>query len=244
MSTADKEPCFLKHNKGIVDKALGISIHGKDSLKLGRNNKKSFFEKDLSHRSKHEYSEAQKQNFIEIKKAVNTKQGQYRNLGDIVDNYTNITKDNENCATCVIVHELRLRGFDVVAKSFSQDKEGIMSKLSENPKIVQVNNKGKIPEYTLIKGSSEKEIIKRIENSTSGIGSRYHLSWDESKEFGHIVTIERTKNGLVIYDPQQNDFLSINEIIQRMYKNTPLQLLRVDNLLFRVEFMNKLAFFK
>lgn len=29
-----------------------------------------------------------------------------------------------------------------------------------------------------------------------------------------------------------------------MYKNTPLQLLRVDNLLFRVEFMNKLAFFK
>lgn len=24
MSKADKEPCFLKHNKGIVEKALGI----------------------------------------------------------------------------------------------------------------------------------------------------------------------------------------------------------------------------
>lgn len=72
-------------------------------------------------------------------------------------------------------------------------------------------------------------------------GSRYHLGWDNKMGRGHIITAVRTKEGLIIYDPQKNEYFSLSEIIQEMHPESKLELLRVDRLLVNSNSLNKLT---
>ncbi|WP_297123515.1 hypothetical protein [uncultured Porphyromonas sp.] len=83
--------------------------------------------------------------------------------------------------------------------------------------------------------------MKAIEKQTQPIGSRYHIGWDISKELGHVVTAERTANGLVIYDPQKNAFLSLEEVVSDMMSGSKIQLLRVDRLLLRSDLLASIS---
>ena len=93
---------------------------------------------------------------------------------------------------------------------------------------------------TELKGS-EWEITQKIEKATQVIGSRYHLGWNTSIDEGHIITAVRTKDGLILYCPQRNEYWSLSEIIQEMSPGTKLELLRVDRLLVNTELLNSLT---
>ena len=152
----------------------------------------------------------------------------------------NVYKNDENCAVCVVAHELRLRGFDITALPYD-DTEGSMSRLlSENTRSIWLTAKGKQPEFTLI-GGSEDEIIAKIDRQTQPIGSRYHLGWDNKYGGGHIVTAERTDKGLFFYDAQRDTYLFLNEILTDMGELTKLQLLRVDRLLVNARLLQSLT---
>ena len=104
-------------------------------------------------------------------------------------------------------------------------------------------SKGEEPEFTKIKGSKD-EMIKKIEQATKPIGSRYHLGYDENKFFGHIITAERTENGLKLYDPQNNEIQDLNDIIMKIMDNSSIELLRVDRLLLNTNLLNDIAILK
>ena len=91
------------------------------------------------------------------------------------------------------------------------------------------------------KNSLIEDAIAKIEKQTQVIGSRYHLGWDMSEDLGHIITVERTKKGLVFYDPQQDNFFSLGEIISGMLEGSKLQLLRVDKLLINSQLLKSLT---
>ena len=150
----------------------------------------------------------------------------------------NVYKDGDNCTACVLAHELRLRGYDITALPFN-DKT--FAALSDDTRLAWLTAKGNTPEFTAQIGGAEKDIIAKIEKQTQVIGSRYHLGWDMSEDLGHIITVERTKKGLVFYDPQQDNFFSLGEIISGMLEGSKLQLLRVDKLLINPKLLKSLT---
>ena len=150
----------------------------------------------------------------------------------------NIMRDKDNCAACVMTHELRLRGFDITDLPYGNPTS---ISLSNDTREIWLTAKGKMPQWTAEIGGSEREIIAKIEKATQGIGSRYHLGWDAKTGEGHIITIVRTKDRLILYDPQRDEFWSLADIIKEMKEGTKLQLLRVDRLLVRPELLNALA---
>ncbi len=148
--------------------------------------------------------------------------------------------DKDNCAVCVLVHELRLRGYDITALPYNADDESFTS-LSGNTRSIWLTKKGKMPDFTSKIGGSEREIESKIEKATQSIGSRYHLGWDNKTGEGHVITAVRTKMGLLMYDPQKNEYYALAEIIQEMKPGSKLELLRVDRLLVRPELLNSLT---
>ena len=98
-----------------------------------------------------------------------------------------------------------------------------------------------MPEFTSKIGGEEREIALKMEKATQGIGSRYHLGWDNKSGEGHIITAVRTKDGLILYDPQKNEYFSLAEIIQEMQEGSKIELLRVDRLLVKSELLDTLT---
>ena len=142
----------------------------------------------------------------------------------------NQSNDKDNCAACVLAHELRLRGYDITALPYGGDK---FASLSKDTKLIWMTKKGKEPSWSANAGGTEKEIISKIEKATKVIGSRYHLGWDITEDYGHIITVVRTKERLIYYGPQRNEYCNLSDIIKEMQQDSKIQLLRVDNLLVR-----------
>ena len=53
--------------------------------------------------------------------------------------------------------------------------------------------------------------------------------------------LKQLKLGLLMYDPQKNEYYALAEIIQEMKPGSKLELLRVDRLLVRPELLNSLT---
>jgi hypothetical protein len=192
------------------------------------------------HQELHEYSPEQEKNFIDITNATGYKRGLPMSFDDADHGKANIYNDKDNCAVCVLVHEMRLRGYDISSLPYN-DKIEAFTSLSSNTRSIWLTEKGKMPEFTSLIDGSEKEIILKMEKATQSIGSRYHLGWDNKMGRGHIITAVRTKGGLILYDPQRNEYYSIAEIIQEMMPGTKLELLRVDRLLVNTKSLNTLT---
>ena len=176
-------------------------------------------------------------NFEEINKTTGYKRGKAMSFEEADNGQSNMSRDTENCASCVVVHEMRLRGYDITALKYDARDGSISKLLSEDTRSVWMTAKEKTPEFSALIGGETDDIMKAIEKQTQPIGSRYHIGWDISKKLGHIVTAERTANGLVIYDPQKNTFLSLEEVVSDMMSESKIQLLRVDRLLLRSDLL-------
>lgn len=232
---ASSVPYFLKDNALI----LSSSKHAYTGAKLGRAATKQAREALAGHTERTEFSAQQIENFADITKATGYDRGKPMTFDKADNGKANVYRDGDNCTACVLAHELRLRGYDITALPFTDN--AVFAALSEDTRLAWLTVKGKTPEFTALIGGKEADIIAKIEKQTLSIGSRYHLGWDISEEVGHVITAERTKQGLVFYDPQQDNFFSLVEIINGMMEGSKLQLLRVDKLLINANLLKSLT---
>ena len=231
---ASSVPYFLEDNEAL----LSSSKHAYTGAKLGSAATKQAREALSDHTERTDFSPQQIENFADITKATGYDRGEPMTFEDADNGKANVYKDGDNCTACVLAHELRLRGYDITALPFN-DKT--FAALSDDTRLAWLTAKGNTPEFTSQIGGAEKDIIAKIEKQTQVIGSRYHLGWDMSEDLGHIITVERTKKGLVFYDPQQDNFFSLGEIISGMLEGSKLQLLRVDKLLINPKLLKSLT---
>lgn len=232
---ASSMPYFIKDNASRLSAKFGYV-----GEKLGRNAEKRSRELLEDHKEKHDYSPDQIANFEDIRNKTGYERGKPMTFGEADNGQANIFKDKENCAACVLTHELRLRGFNITATSFAHTAGSPSEQLSKDTSLAWLTKDGTKPVFTEI-GGTEKEIASKLEKQTAPIGSRYHLGWDINQWFGHIITAERTKQGLVLYDPQRDCFMSVGEIIHEMLDGSKLQLLRVDRLLVNPSLLDALT---
>jgi len=94
-----------------------------------------------------------------------------------------------------------------------------------------------VPQVTRINGSSDAEIISKIEKQSKGVG-RYHVGINKKNESGHVIAAERLKSGeLLFYDAQSGEFINIKELDDIDY----IELLKVDKLLFNVDMLKAIS---
>jgi len=134
---------------------------------------------------------------------------------------------SENCQSCVIVHEARLRGLNITALPYSAIANSMQSRLSGDTALAWFNSKGLHPFVTHIKGKDEKEVITNLLKASKSKG-RYHIGINFTNNTGHIIVAERFNDGKVFFfDAQNGLFVNIYE-----YKGIEsLELLKVDKLL-------------
>lgn len=144
-----------------------------------------------------------------------------------------------NCQCCVVSHELRMRGFNVEAVP-KYNKPGSVPKiLSMKTQLAWIDPKTN-KEPAINKTFDLKSLIDEVKE----IG-RYHLRFRYTNGGGHIITFERTKDGVFFYDPQPGKKYTYDEAWKkwhslssycRMELNT-LEYYRVDNLNMNVDYI-------
>lgn len=145
---------------------------------------------------------------------------------------------NDNCQTCVVVHEARLRGLDIIARGYSADTTSTAYKLGEDTGMAWTTASGKAVKPTTITAKGGTDIYALLSKATNQRG-RYHIgiNFDRGKR-GHIITAERKGAGeIYYYDPQDGAFVNIKE-----YSGVEsFEVLRVDKLLLRRDIVKAIA---
>ncbi len=175
--------------------------------------------------------------------------------GRVNPNYKNGGKSNyeENCQSCVVAFEARLRGYNVEASKTTK----LTNSLSWDAKKAWINPEtGGVPndivpqDFDRIKGkpyNSEKYID--FLNTQIKEGNRYNMSflWKSKRgRVGHVITMYKDKEGIKIYDPQSG---KIEKDLKTFFKEVKFvsnsigiksneipQLYRVDNMSFNPEY--------
>lgn len=105
-----------------------------------------------------------------------------------------------NCQTCVAVYAARRMGYDVYALP-NLNNESIFS-LSHNTSLAYLTKDGKHPSYLSIPlgVNRQKWLEKNLEQ-----GKIYSIEFHYvGRRSGHIITVEKTPEGIKFYDPQTN----------------------------------------
>jgi hypothetical protein len=238
IESAKTLPYFIRDNEKYLPDIT--TRHGYEGLKLGRKATKQAKEAYGTYQPSHNYSKEQIENLEEAEKVMGIERGEPMTFDEADNGRSNKYHDINNCAECVFIHEMRLRGFDVTSNVYNA-KDSSFVDIAKDTRTVWRTAKGKVPEFTSVIGGNSKEVRAKLLKQTDTIGARYHIGWDMSPQMGHIVTAERTKDGLIIYDPQRNEFLSLEGIIGSRYKDSKIELLRVDKLLLNIDLLNTCA---
>ena len=158
-----------------------------------------------------------------------------------------------NCQTCVVAYEARLRGYDVEALEFTRNS--MLEKLASKTNLAWKDSKtGKNPEYIFDRNINNykkyfeylKNVLQKDQRYTMGFGIK-------GQRTGHIVSIEKTENDKIhLYDPQNSRHYEEEEVLKYLtivkFKsssfglkfNTPPKLLRIDNLEFDLDVVNQI----
>ena len=134
----------------------------------------------------------------------------------------------ENCQSCVVVHEARLRGLNLTALGYNRNNDSVSYKLGEHFEYAWISPRtGKVPQATILRGKDDEDLFSKVEKQTTAIG-RYHIGINFYNGRGHIITAERFKSGEIIYyDAQNGDFVNLRELVEVDY----FDILKVDKLL-------------
>lgn len=163
-----------------------------------------------------------------------------------------------NCQTCVVIHELRLRGFDLGAKPKTSSAQFKMAQDStyawldpltgQQPAAIRITsapNNGNIKVRKSQK--SMAELRKNILDATKETG-RYNFSYgwvnDYNKKItgGHIITAERHADGnLTFYDPQDGKVVPMVKLLNAVSPEYLSRIIRVDNLLIKPDIVKDYA---
>lgn len=240
-----KLPYFVRDNQKVVGDLLGwkdkqLIKHGYMGTKLGRKEANEAYKYYVDSKLI-KLSDEQKKNVQEIAKEM----GITKNIAPMTFFEANNGRANvnygkggvyqENCQSCVVVHEARLRGLDITALGYSNKKDSVQFQLGEHIEYAWISPKtGKDPIPTIIKGD---DLLRKAVKQMQAVG-RYHVGINYNDKIGHVITIERTaKNDLLLYDPQSGDFLNLNQIIN----SKSLEILRVDKLVFKKGVLNAIS---
>lgn len=141
----------------------------------------------------------------------------------------------ENCQSCVVVHEARLRGLDITALGYSNKKDSVQFQLGEHFEDAWINPKtGKTPSSTIIKGD---DLLRKAERQMQIVG-RYHVGINYNTIEGHIITAEKAVDGkLYLYDAQSGIFININEFRDA----ESIEILKVDKLLISKDILRRIS---
>jgi hypothetical protein len=178
-------------------------------------------------------SELQIENVITISKLMGIgKTPKAMTFNEADNGASNRTRNRDNCASCVLVHEARLRGLDVTSNPYQGET---MELLAQHFQEAWINPKtGKVPQITEIRGAN---LYEKLDKQTQAAG-RYHIGYNTIYDTGHVITAERFKNGKIIfYDPQRNEFPNLKE--DREIES--FEILKVDKLLLNGEILNSVA---
>ena len=240
-----KLPYFVRDNQKVVGDLLGWKDkqplkHGYMGTKLGRKEANEAYKYYVDSKPI-KLSDEQKKNVQEIAKEM----GITKNIAPMTFFEANNGRANvnyrkggiyqDNCQSCVVVHEARLRGLDITALGYSNKKDSVQFQLGEHFEDAWINPKtGKVPSPTIIKG---EDLISKAEKQMKTVG-RYHVGINYDVDNGHIITADRLQNGkLIIYDPQNGNFVSLNEFNKAAY----LEILKIDKLLMRREVVTSIS---
>lgn len=210
-------------------------------------NKKRFDEAYSSANNKLRYSAriANKANDSDIEVVLGIKRGHPMSFKEADDGRANInysegeSEYSTNCQICVVADELRRRGFNVTA--LGRNESGIIadkiSRKTEIPWFQKDTGRGVFKKKISQDGKNYIDVYNELDEITKGKG-RYHIDWSWNENDAHIVCLERRANGaLRFYDPQTGREYDIFHILQVIDKRFPLNVLRVDNLLIKPEFL-------
>lgn len=152
-----------------------------------------------------------------------------------------------NCQASVVAHELRMRGWNVEACMNTNAKDNLAYQLSQDTRKGWINPiSGQSPKSRIVKhvrngGTVVEQIDQIIEPN-----KRYHMMWNWKAKDAHIVTIQRTKGDIFVYDPQTGKRYSYAEwaaeVLPRIdTMETGIHIYRVDNLMPNPEFAGVVA---
>lgn len=157
----------------------------------------------------------------------------------------NPTKDLKNCQTCVIAYEARLRGYKVAAKS-NDGMNTMISALERNPNMAWIDPKtGSIPNFSTKTFANAQDCYNYL-NEIIKQDERYTIGWRWNNDIvGHTVSIGKDENdNLYLYDPQNNEKITDKEKLLEYFRlfdyNSPVKLLRTDNLELFVPIVNNI----
>lgn len=184
------------------------------------------------------YTAEQEARFALIANVLGVQRGSPMSIFAAGGGHSNPMRDGENCAACVVAHELRLAGFNVAARAYDHTPGSVSQRLSANTRLAWRTAKGEMPQFTAVLNSSDKNFIGKIDKITAPMGSRYTVGWDYLRQdFGHIITATRTPEGLFFYDPQINNFDTLGSLASTIKHPARVEVLRVDRLLLDVELL-------
>lgn len=176
------------------------------------------------------------------------------NSGKVNPQFNESEGYKNNCQTCVVAYEARLRGYDVTALPF---KDGSMlDRLSRHTNLAWIDPAtGEHPEYIKDdKATTPKKFLAFLEKVVQS-GSRYTLQfgWRGRRRMGHIVSLDRDDNNVLrLYDPQNGVTYSYEQLKQYLtrlrYTMTIYgeklaavpKLMKIDELEFDTEVVNEI----
>ena len=135
----------------------------------------------------------------------------------------------ENCQRCVVATELRMRGYDVVAKP-TYEGDTLPTTAFMNAKTGQVYKRymGAFQGAKTKKVSGQKDFESQV--IEGGSGSRYALSFGwKGSDYGHVINVVNKKGKVRYVDGQTGKYYSGKELWSQI-KNGSATITRLDNL--------------
>ena len=240
-----KLPYFVRDNQKVVGGLLGWEEkspikQGYVGTKLGRKEANEAY-KYYADSKPIKLSDEQKKNIQEIAKEMGITRDikpmtfSEANNGRANVNYRKGGIYQENCQSCVVIHEARLRGLDITSLGYSDKKDSVQFKLGEHFEEAWINPKtGKTPSPTIIKGD---DLLSKAEKQMQAVG-RYHVGVNISDKIGHVITAERMQdNKLLLYDPQDGQFVNISSLTNAVF----LEIIKVDKMVIKKNIMSSIS---
>ncbi len=154
------------------------------------------------------------------------------NEGKVNPNYSKSLEYQNNCQTCILTFELRLRGFDIEAVPFDKNNPD-MVKLAKQPWLVYQNTK--------VLQSTAKNFRKCEEWLKNNIkqGERYGFGYRPGMVTNkHVIIAQKTLLGKIeFYDPQNGNKLKVGDVLRDayMYQRIGLNALHYQPILFKMD---------
>lgn len=176
------------------------------------------------------------------------------NQGRVNPHFKTGEKYGENCQTCVVCYEARLRGYDVEALPYGAVPQ--MRELARNTSLAWIDPiTNEPPKYIFNQNANTPKRLKAFLETTIEKGARYTMQfhWKGKGAGAHIVSVDRQADGtLRLYDPQSGRVYTggmVNRLLNEIKFSTshygmkfslPPKILRVDNMKFNSYYVDKI----